>query len=98
MTLPSVAIEALFFMAMGLFGAVLYVLVQAENWEDFFKFDSLRHVILGVFIGFFYNLLYSTYSFPNSIMCIVAGYSGTDFILWVMELLRKAWEGMRSNE
>jgi len=54
-------------------------------------------MLLGPFIGFFYHLLYSEYNFPNTIMCIVAGYSGSGFIIWVMELLKKTWEAMKRD-
>lgn len=84
-------------MVMATFGAVMYVLVNAESWDDFKKFESLKHILLGPFIGFFYNLLYSDYSFPNAVMCVVAGYSGAGFIIWVIELLRKTWDAMKSD-
>lgn len=89
--------EVLYFIVMGTFGAALYVIVNAESWEDFTKFESLKHMLLGPFIGFFYNLLYSEHSFPNAIMCIVAGYSGSGFIIWVMDLLKKTWEAMKND-
>jgi len=95
--IPPVLQEVLYFVIMGAFGATLYVLVHAESWDDFKKFESLKHVLLGLFIGFFYNILHSEYSFPNTVMCIVAGYSGSGFIIWVMELLKKAWEAMKSD-
>ena len=89
--------EILYFVVMGTFGATLYIIVNAESWKDFTKFDSLKHILLGPFIGFFYNILYSDYSFPNTVMCIVAGYSGSGFILWIMDLLKKVWE-VKKNE
>lgn len=84
-------------MIMGTLGAAIYIIVNAKSWGDFTKFESLKHMLLGPFIGVFYHLLYSEYNFPNTIMCIVAGYSGSGFIIWIMELLKKTWEAMKSD-
>jgi len=87
--------EALYFILMGLFGAALYVITQVECWEDFRKFEYIRHFLLGPFVGFFYYRLYSDLNFPNTVMSIVAGYSGTNFVTWIIDFLR---ERLRRDE
>jgi hypothetical protein len=79
--------EVLYFVSFGTFGAILYVITQAKSWEDFKKFEYKKHILLGPFIGFLYQCLYSEYNFPNTIMAIVAGYAGTNFVTWVMGML-----------
>ena len=79
--------EVLYFIFFGTFGAVFYVITQVTCWEDFKKFEYLKHVLLGPFIGFFYQCLYSEYNFPNTVMATVAGYSGTHFVTWIMDVL-----------
>jgi len=102
MTLPDIAIETLYFMLMGLFGSVVYVIIQAKGWEDFLTFESWKRYILGPFSGLFYNFLHSEYNFPNSVMAIVFGYFSIDLIPWVMGVLRKilesATERTKENE
>ena len=102
MTLPDAVIEPLYFMLMGLFGSVLYVIVQSKGWDDFLKFESWKRYILGPLSGLLYNFLHSDYNFPNSMMSIVFGYFSVDLIPWVMEFLRKllksASERMNKNE
>ena len=102
MSLLEVAIEPLYFMMMGLFGSVLYVLVQSKGWDDFLTFEAWKRYILGPFSGLFYNYLHSDYNFPNSVMSIVFGYFSIDLIPWVMGALRKilesASERMNKNE
>ena len=72
--------QLLYFVALGFVGSVAYVLVNSESYEDFIKFDSVKRYIVGIVVGGIYDLLYSDYNFPNSIMCIVAGYSGIHFL------------------
>ena len=75
----------LYFIVLGFVGAIAYVLVNSESYADFFKFDSVKRYIVGIVVGGIYDILYSDYNFPNSIMCIVAGYSGIHFIESVIE-------------
>jgi hypothetical protein len=79
--------EVLYFASFGTFGALLYVITQAKSWDDIKKFESVKHIILGPLIGFFYQCLYSEYNFPNTVMAIVAGYAGTQFVTWIMDVL-----------
>ena len=78
-------VEILYFMAMGFIGGLLYVIVSADSWDDFTKFDSLKRLALGPCSGFIYALLYSEYNFPNSLMAVASGWLGTDFIIKMME-------------
>jgi len=66
--------------------------IQSKGWDDFLKFESWKRYILGPFSGLFYSLLYSEYSFPNSVMAAVFGYFSIDLIPWVMEILKKILE------
>lgn len=74
-----------YFVVLGIVGAIAYVLTNSESYQDFFKFDSVRRYLIGAVVGGIYTLLYSDYNFPNSIMCIVAGYSGTHFLEGLIE-------------
>ena len=69
-----------YFMFMGLLGGLTYVIVNSNGWAGLTSFDSVKRYGLGIIVGFLYNHLYSDYSFPNSIMCWVAGYMGISFI------------------
>ena len=73
--------QAIYFTVMGLLGAVAYILVNSDECKDLTQFDSYKRLALGAISGFIYNILYSDYSFPNSIMCFVSGYMGTTFIV-----------------
>ena len=81
--------EYAYFILMGSFGAALFVVTKAKSYKDFISFKSIKHLILGPMIGFFYTCLYSEYNFPNTVMAIVAGYMGTHFINGVIDLLKQ---------
>ena len=74
-----------YFVILGVFGAIAFVLVNSESYTDFFVFDSVRRYLIGAVVGGIYDLLYSDYSFPNGVMCIVAGYTGTHFLEGLIE-------------
>ena len=88
--------EVVYFIVLGTFGAVLYVVVNSKNWEDFSKFDYVKRLMLGPLVGFFYHCLYSEYSFPNTVMAIVAGYMGPHFITGIIDFLKDRLE--KKNE
>ena len=73
-------VHFLWFMFLGLLGGLTYVFVNSDGISDITKFDSCKRYVLGIVSGFIYNILYSDYNFPNSIMCWVAGYMGVTFI------------------
>jgi hypothetical protein len=74
---------------MSLLGAVLYVLVWAKSWQDLKTFESIRHLIISIPIGYIYSILVSNYSFPDLIMCMIAGYTGVDFIQALIERFKQ---------
>lgn len=89
---PIDPIEVAFFVGFATFGALLFVLVHIKCWKEIKEFRYIRHLLLGPFIGFLYYCLYSEYNFPNTVMSIVSGYMGTEFIVWTIELLKKSLE------
>lgn len=78
----------LHFILMGFLGAVLYILIWAKKLEDIYKFESVRHMVVGAIIGYIYTILYSEYGFPDLIMCLIAGYWGSDFVKALVERFR----------
>jgi hypothetical protein len=57
--------EALHFMLMGFLGAFLYVLMWAKKPENLYSFEAVRHLVVGVIVGYIYSILYSEYNFPK---------------------------------
>jgi len=76
---------ALYFSLLGFLGAVLHVLVEARKLEDLRSFAAARHMAIGAIVGFIYYILYTDYSFPDTLMALVAGYAGADFIEVLIE-------------
>jgi len=76
--------EMAYFIGLGVIGAIAYILIKSDEWTDLSSFDACKRYLLGAICGFIYQYLYSDYNFPNSVMCIVAGYMGTDFILGII--------------
>ena len=72
-------------MLMGMLGGVLYVLVWAKSVDDIVCFESIRHVLIAMIVGFIYMILHTEYGFQDSIMTIIAGYFGDDFIQALVE-------------
>lgn len=70
----------IWFIVLGVLGGVTYVIVNSEKWSDIGTFSAFKRYVIGGISGFLYSILYSDYSFPNSIMCFVSGYMGTTFI------------------
>lgn len=81
-------IELSYFVFLGAVGAVAYILIKSDDWEDLTTYDAFKRLSLGIISGGIYQLLYSNYDFPNSLMAIVSGYTGTDFILSLMNKLK----------
>jgi hypothetical protein len=73
---------------MGFLGALLYVLVWSSSLKDLWSYSSLRHLLVGLIVGYIYSVLHSEYSFPNSVMAAVAGYMGPDFAAGLIEKLK----------
>jgi uncharacterized membrane protein YeaQ/YmgE (transglycosylase-associated protein family) len=77
---------------MGFLGALLYVLVWSRKIEDLKDYNNMRHLIIGLIVGYIYSILHSDYNFPNGIMSLVAGYMGPDFIQALIEKLKPSVE------
>ena len=75
----------LHFVLMGMLGGILYVLIWAKSIDDIVSFDSLRHIAISAIAGVIYMILHTEYGFQDSIMTIVAGYFGDDFIQALLE-------------
>ena len=84
--------QYLWFMFLGLLGGVTYVVINSDGWNDMASFDSCKRYVIGLIVGLLYNHLYSDYSFPNSIMCWVAGYMGISFIEGLINRFTKKGE------
>jgi len=80
---------AIHFTFMGFLGATLYVLVWAKSFRDLKSYEAFRTLVVGAIVGYIYALLYGNYNFPDSIMAVVAGYFGVDFVEAIMERLRR---------
>lgn len=80
--------EQLYFAFMGLLGAVLYIFIWSRSFEELKSFQSVKHLVVGVIVGYLYSVLHSDYNFPNAIMSVVAGYFGVDFIQGLFERLK----------
>ena len=72
--------HVIYFMFLGLLGGVTYVIINIDGWEGLTSFNSCKRYVIGTISGYIYDILYSDYSFPNAIMCWVAGYMGITFI------------------
>ncbi len=81
-------IEISYFVFLGAVGAVAYILIKSDEWSDLTTYDAFKRLALGVVSGYIYQLLYSNYDFPNSIMAIVSGYMSVDFIQGLMKKLK----------
>ncbi|MEM3964871.1 MAG: hypothetical protein QW584_04015 [Thermofilaceae archaeon] len=77
------------FVVLGAVGAILYILVWSKNFRDLVKYESFRHIAVGALAGYIYSILYSEYSFPDSVMATVVGYFGPDFVEALFEKLKK---------
>lgn len=75
----------IWFIFLGFLGGVTHIIIESRDFSDLIKFDSMRTYIIGIIVGFLYDILYSDYNFPNLIMCWVAGYTGVDFIKRILE-------------
>jgi len=79
----------LHFTFMGFLGGALYVLIWAKSFKDLKTYEAFRTLVVGAITGYIYAFLHGNYNFPDSIMAVVAGYFGVDFIEALMERLRK---------
>jgi len=87
MVFTEPVLEVLWFIFLGLLGGVAYVIINSDSMDDLFTYASGKRYVIGIISGFLYQILYSQYDFPNSIMCFVSGYMGTTFIEGLTERL-----------
>lgn len=73
------------FAILGLLGGFTHVFVDSKTWNDLLKFESVKQMIVGGISGGLYWMMYLEHNFPNTIMAFVVGYSGTDFIIKLIE-------------
>jgi len=72
----------------GALGAFLAILMWSKSFRDLKTYETFQHVLIGAISGYIYYYLHSEYSLPNSLMAIVVGYFGKDFVEALMERLR----------
>jgi flagellar biosynthesis protein FliR len=77
------------FVVLGALGGLLRVLIHTESLSEALVYANSKWVIIGAISGLAYFYLYLDYSFPNSFMALVVGYSGADFIVTAAERSRK---------
>jgi ABC-type xylose transport system permease subunit len=68
------------FTMLGALGGILRILLHTESLSEALIYANSKWVLVGAITGLAYFYLYSDYSFPNSFMALIAGYSGADFI------------------
>jgi len=73
------------FTLLGLLGGFTHVFADSKIWGDLIKFESIKQMIIGGISGGLYWMLYANHGFPNFIMAFVVGYTGTDFIIKLIE-------------
>ena len=77
------------FIVLGLLGGFTHVFMDSKIWNDLLKFESVKQIIVGGISGGLYWMLYVDHGFPNFIMAFVVGYSGTDFIIKLIDKMTK---------
>jgi hypothetical protein len=68
------------FIISGFLGGLLYILCWSKTPEELRDYNNIKRLGIGAIIGYIYFFLHSDYNFPNSIMSLIAGYMGTDFV------------------
>lgn len=76
------------FTFMGFLGALLYRLAWSKNIREFCSYESIKHLVVGIIVGLIYGHLHREYSFPNSIMALVAGWMGVDFLEMLIDKVK----------
>jgi hypothetical protein len=84
--------EALLSVALGVLGALTYIIVWAERREDLSLEEVIRTLALGAIAGLIYFILHTDYGFPDRLMTIVSGYFARDFIPAVLTKARMILE------
>jgi hypothetical protein len=68
------------FVFSGFLGGLLYILCWSKTSKELKDYNNIKRLGIGAIIGYIYFFLHSEYNFPNSIMSLIAGYMGIDFI------------------
>jgi flagellar biosynthesis protein FliR len=68
------------FILLGALGGVLRVLLHTASISEAIQYANSKWVLVGGIVGLAYYFLYTDYNFPNSLMALIAGYSGADLI------------------
>lgn len=82
---PEILLNVIYFVFLGLIGGVAAVWSTSDSWDDLKSFEAFRRYGIAAFTGFLFFYAYSDHGFPNGLMCVIAGYSGTDFINKLIE-------------
>lgn len=81
-------VKMLAFVVLGVIGACACALRSSSSYEELGTYANIQRVLMGAIAGFIYYFLWSDYDFPNTVMCIAAGYTGTDIIDGIVEKYR----------
>jgi hypothetical protein len=73
------------FIFSGFLGGLLYILCWSKTAKELKDYKNIKRLGIGAIIGYIYFFLHSDYNFPNSIMSLIAGYMGVDFIESLVE-------------
>ncbi|KPV62498.1 MAG: hypothetical protein AOA66_1315 [Candidatus Bathyarchaeota archaeon BA2] len=79
----------LFFLLTGFLGSLADAITTAKTYSELVSYAMVQKLILGAIVGYIYSLLYTTYNFPNGVMCFIAGYTAIDFLKHLAEKLRQ---------
>ena len=80
-------LELIHFIGMGFLGGISYILINADGWDSFKAFTSIRHLLVSLIVGFLYYQLYSDWNFPNQVMSFVSAYMGPSFVQGLVKRL-----------
>jgi hypothetical protein len=87
--------EPVVFVMLGALGGLLHVLVHTSSLREALQYANSKWVLIGAICGLAYHFLHSDYSFPNSFMAIVVGYSGADFIVAASIRVKRLLESLQ---
>ena len=86
---PVLDVKIFFFVFLGVIGAAACALRSSSSYKELGAFVNVQRVLMGAIMGFIYYFLWSDYDFPNTVMCILAGYTGTDVLDGIIEKYRE---------
>jgi len=86
------------FIFSGFLGGLLYILCWSKTPKELKDYNNLKRLAIAPIIGYIYFFLHSEYNFPNSIMAVIAGYMGTDFVESLVERFSPILKGKKEVE